>query len=57
MQARLLGMPLLVVNLGAEMVYILEQRLRAQKIAKDKSSKGEIITHSSSKIQYRGRAD
>lgn len=30
-------MPLLVVNLGAEMVYILHQRLKAQCIAEDKA--------------------
>lgn len=33
----LLAMPLIVVNLGAEMVYILDQRLKAQCIAEDKS--------------------
>lgn len=33
----LLTMPLLVVNLGAEMVYILHQRLKAQCIAEDKA--------------------
>jgi len=32
-------MPFIVVNLGAEMVYILEQRLRAQNVVKDKSQK------------------
>ena len=41
-RARLLGMPLLVINFGAEMVYILEQRLHAQEISKDKSSRGNI---------------
>ena len=30
-------MPLIVVNLGAEMVYILDQRLKAQCIADDKA--------------------
>ncbi|EFJ41172.1 hypothetical protein VOLCADRAFT_107794 [Volvox carteri f. nagariensis] len=34
-----LAMPLLVVNLGCEMVYILEQRLKAQNIPTDKSCK------------------
>ncbi|GLC39781.1 hypothetical protein PLESTF_000883200 [Pleodorina starrii] len=34
-----LAMPLLVVNLGCEMVYILEQRLKAQNIPADKSCK------------------
>ena len=33
----LLAMPLIVVNLGAEMVYILHQRLKAQCVAEDKS--------------------
>ena len=32
-----LTMPLVIVNLGAEMVYILDQRLKAQCIAEDKS--------------------
>ncbi len=35
----LLGMPWVVVNLGCEMVYILEQRLQAQGIAPEKSVK------------------
>ncbi|GLI65897.1 hypothetical protein VaNZ11_009543, partial [Volvox africanus] len=34
-----LAMPLLVVNLGCEMVYILDQRLKAQNIPSDKSCK------------------
>ncbi|KAG2487008.1 hypothetical protein HYH03_014379 [Edaphochlamys debaryana] len=34
-----LTMPLLVVNLGCEMTYILEQRLKAQNIPADKSCK------------------
>ena len=40
MSGTLLAMPMLVINMGGEMVYILEQRLRAQNIPKDKSSKG-----------------
>ena len=32
-------MPLLVINMGGEMVYILEQRLTAQNVAKDKASR------------------
>ena len=32
-----IAMPLVVVNLGAEMLYILDQRLKAQCIADDKS--------------------
>ena len=32
-------MPLLVINMGGEMVYILEQRLTAQNVPADKSSR------------------
>ena len=32
-------MPLMVINLGGEMMYILEQRLVAQKIQPDKARK------------------
>ena len=35
----LLAMPWLVVNLGTEMIYILDQRLKAQNIPPEKSSK------------------
>ncbi|KAF6259309.1 organic solute transport protein 1-domain-containing protein [Scenedesmus sp. NREL 46B-D3] len=35
----LLGMPWVVINLGCEMVYILEQRLKAQGIQQDKGAK------------------
>lgn len=40
-----LAMPLVMINLGGEMVYILEQRLRAQNIAADKSERvlGEVV--------------
>lgn len=41
MSGSLLAMPMLVINMGGEMVYILEQRLRAQNIPTDKSRKGE----------------
>ena len=34
-----MGMPLLVINMGGEMIYILEQRLRAQSIPAEKSEK------------------
>ncbi|EKX52386.1 hypothetical protein GUITHDRAFT_150773, partial [Guillardia theta CCMP2712] len=39
------GMPILVLNLGGEMMYILEQRLVAQKIANEKAKKviGDIL--------------
>lgn len=40
MSGSLLAMPMLVINMGGEMVYILEQRLRAQNIPGDKSRKG-----------------
>lgn len=32
----------LLINLGCEMLYIIDQRLSAQNIAKDKSAQGEI---------------
>lgn len=32
----------LLVNLGCEMLYIIDQRLMAQNIAKDKSAQGKI---------------
>lgn len=35
----LLAMPLIVTNLGCEMVYILDQRLKAQSIPTDKAAK------------------
>lgn len=33
-------LPLLFINLGGEMLYILDQRLRAQNIPADKAKKG-----------------
>ena len=42
MSGSLLAMPMLVINMGGEMVYILEQRLRAQNIPGDKSRKGGL---------------
>ena len=35
-------LPFLFINLGGEMVYILDQRLRAQNITPDKAKKGII---------------
>lgn len=35
-------MPLLMFNLGGEMVYILEQRLQAQNIEAEKGKKGRL---------------
>jgi len=34
-------LPLLFVNLGGEMLYIIEDRLTSQEIASDKTKKGE----------------
>ena len=39
----LLAMPFLIINFGGEMIYILEQRLHAQNIPKDKSNKGSVF--------------
>lgn len=33
-------LPLLFINLGGEMVYILDQRLRAQNVSDEKAKKG-----------------
>jgi hypothetical protein len=35
-EAELVAMPLLIINMGGEMLYILEQRLKAQNIPEDK---------------------
>jgi hypothetical protein len=35
----LLCSPLLILNMGGEMMYILEQRLNAQKVATEKATK------------------
>lgn len=43
---------LLLVNLGCEMIYIIEQRLTAQNILKDKSAQGEIEMEFFSLIFY-----
>ncbi|RLN72755.1 hypothetical protein BBJ28_00006287 [Nothophytophthora sp. Chile5] len=40
MTGSLMTMPMLIVNMGAEMIYVLDQRLKAQSIPRDKSSKG-----------------
>lgn len=32
-------LPFVIINLGGEMIYILEQRLRSQDISKDRSQK------------------
>jgi hypothetical protein len=36
----LLAMPVLIINLGMEMLYVLEQRLRAQQIPPEKGRRG-----------------
>lgn len=41
MAGALSTMPMLIVNMGAEMIYVLDQRLKAQNIPHDKSTKGE----------------
>lgn len=35
--------PILYLNLGGELVYIIEQRLQAQNIVPDKASKGKTL--------------
>ena len=35
------AMPLIICNLGVEMIYVLNQRLGAQKVAKEKHAKGK----------------
>ena len=40
-----LAMPVLIINLGIEMIYVLEQRLRAQSIPVEKSRQGAWHTH------------
>lgn len=35
-----LAMPILVINMGGEMVYILEQRLEAQNVPREKGLRG-----------------
>jgi len=39
-------MPFLILNLGGEMIYILEQRLKAQNIKEEKSRKGSFFYYS-----------
>ena len=36
-------LPILFLNLGGEMLYILDQRLRAQSIPQEKAQKGKKI--------------
>ena len=37
------GLPLLFLNIGGEMMYILDQRLKAQCISREKSVKGKAV--------------
>ena len=37
------AMPILITNMGGEMVYILEQRLEAQNVPKDKGQRLSLI--------------
>jgi hypothetical protein len=39
MAGSLWTMPIIVINMGGEMVYILQQRLQAQKVQDDKATK------------------
>jgi hypothetical protein len=36
----------LIINLGCEMVYVIDQRLKAQNIPLDKSAQGNYTTNS-----------
>merc|ERR1711920_756100 len=46
---QLMTMPVLIVNMGGEMVYILEQRLQAQKIP---DAKGQKVLHDVVRTMY-----
>lgn len=35
------SLPILIINLGGEMFYVLDQRLKAQKIPPDRAQKGK----------------
>jgi len=37
------ALPMLFINLGGEMIYILHQRLNAQKIDPNRAQKGRVI--------------
>jgi len=38
-QGSLLASPIIIINMGGEMIYILDQRLKAQKIPAQKANK------------------
>lgn len=44
MAYQLQAFPILYLNLGGELIYIIEQRLQAQKISSEKSAKGNLST-------------
>lgn len=46
MQGTMFCMPFVVFNLGGEMLYILQQRLKAQNIGESKGKKGTLIENS-----------
>lgn len=52
MAGALMTMPMLVVNMGAEMVYVLDQRLKAQSIPREKSAKGGVYLSLSDSIPH-----
>lgn len=35
------SLPILILNLGGEMFYVLDQRLKAQKVPPDRAQKGK----------------
>ena len=47
-------LPLLFINLGGEMVYILDQRLRAQNIPDEKAKKGVVLFFFSTLVSCSG---
>lgn len=47
----------LVLNLGSEMLYVIDQRLRAQSIALDKSAQGKYLKKISRKGHVFGYAN
>lgn len=42
MTGSLLAMPMLILNMGGEMLYVLDQRLHAQSISAEKAAKGAL---------------
>lgn len=40
--AQVLANPFLIINLGCEMLYVIDQRLKAQCITLEKSTQGEL---------------